>query len=452
MELKQVAAISTLADCAKNIPQRLLDMAVQKGLKLLTQNDDIKKLAAKVNSAQSAVKLIQTIAEKITLLKEDPDTFLKDVLSAQGLTGTALQAKIEALTQKYSALNNVSQLIDKALTSGICGQQNFYPDGSAAPKPSLFPTDVLPEQIPGVIAGVQNEQYDFSQKDKYDAIIFQIKEVLAIEQTTTTEQSNDLAKMTSVLASVVMGYHDKVSKTRDSSNDKSFYDQFIQLINDEMNRNSIWPNDVKETFKQKSFVSGNIIRDNSDEIREFFNKNLPASGSYVSVGVTVYSGPASDYTTFLDIKPEQRPPELVEYYTNQGYSIPPAGQQTYTNSAGKTFKIGTLNYSDAFTGAYREPLISDYSVASTRFPGGSILLLKNPDGTAYNPTGKNQKGIYKVMDTGSAELTYKKPDIFTLTPKLYKNMASVQVFLVSRGSKTFAPQYQRAQSLYGGGS
>lgn len=440
-ELKHVAAINTLADCAKNIPQRLLDIATQKAFDILRKNDDIKKLAAMVTMAQAAVEVVQNISDNINALKEDPETFLGDVLAAQGLTGDALVAKIESIAQKYPTVNNVMELIDKAMTSGICGQPNFYADGSPAPKPSLTPTDVLPEKIPGVIAGVQNTRYDSSPSDNYGAFLFQIKEQLEVDS--TQEQTPERAKMVSVLTTIVMGYHDRISKTTDSSQDSKFHSDFLANVEDELVRNADWPDDVKATFRTKCDNSAKLIQNNADVIRIYFNRNTPTSGEPVSVGITTYSGPDKDFTTFLDIKPSERPPDVARYWESRGYNI----QKNEANLASRGIKTGTLSYADAYRGVYG-PVESDFTCASSRFPGGSVILLKNPDGTIYNPTGKNPQGLYKVTDTGNAKLTYQKPDIFTNTPELYKNMSSVQVFLVSRGTQT-GPQYRIAQQRYG---
>ncbi len=167
------------------------------------------------------------------------------------------------------------------------------------------------------------------------------------------------------------------------------------------------------------------------------------TGGAVSVGVTTYSGPQSDFTTFLDINPAQRPAKLAEFWTGKGYDI--AAQEAKLKARG--IKTGTLDYDDAFNGAYAK-LESDRTCASCRFPGGSVLAMKNPDGTPYDPTGKNPTGEYTVTDTGNAKLTYDKPDIFTNTPELYRNtLDDIRVFLVSAGTK-MAKQYKVAQSRY----
>lgn len=443
-QLRQVATVTSLADCAKTIPQRLLDMATQKAFDLLRKNEDIKKLAGLVSQAQATVETVQSIADRINAIVEEPETFLNDILAAKGLTGAALQAKIEGIVAKYPGVSNINSLIEKALTSGICGQQNFYADGTPAPKPSLTPTDVLPEKIPGVVAGVQSQRYDTSPKDNYDGFLFQIKEQLEIDN--VQEQSIERGKMMSVLTTLVMGYHDRIAKTTDTSQDAKFKADFEANVADELVRNADWPQDIKDQFEIRTDVSATLIQNNADVIRIFFNRNTPTSGEPVSVGVTTYSGPDKDFTTFLDIKPSERPADLTRYWEGQGKDI----KKNEANLAGRGIKTGTLSYADAYRGAYGA-LESDFTCASSRFPGGSVLLLKNPDGTVYNPTGRNTSGLYKVTDTGNAKLTYQKPDIFTSSPELYKNTSNVQVYLVSRGTQT-GPQYRLAQERYGNGS
>jgi hypothetical protein len=441
-QLKQVASIQTLADCAKTLPQRLLDMATQKALDIIRSNEDVKKLAALVTVVQSNIELVKTISDNIKALKDDPETFLSEVLAAQGLTGNDLIAKIETLTTKYAALNNINELIDKAMTSGICGQKNFYADGSPAPKPSLVPSDVLPREVPGVVAGVSPlVTYDTSAKDNYDAFIFQLKEHVEIDS--IQEQNSERAKMISVVTTLTMGYHDQISRTTDNSSDSSFHDAFVRNVENELTKNGDWPNDIKESYKSRTSAIGTLIRNNADVIRAFYNRNSPTRGKYVSVGITTYSGPDADFTTFLDIRPSERPPELAQMWKNKGFNIP--AQEAKLKARG--IKTGTLPYSYAFKGAYGA-LESDRTCASSRFPGGSVIMLKKPDGTIYDPTGRNPSGLYKVTDTGNTRLTYNKPDIYTSTPEKYSSTESVQVFLVSRGTQE-GPRYRAAQKMFG---
>jgi len=170
------------------------------------------------------------------------------------------------------------------------------------------------------------------------------------------------------------------------------------------------------------------------------NPEVTAGSVETTKGATTYSGPGSDFTTFLDLKPGQRKPEDEAYWRSRGYNI----EQQEQNLNSRGIKTGTLNYSDAFNGAYGQ-LISDQTCASSRWPGDSVLSLTNADGTPFNPIGKNSSGQYRVTDTGNARLTYNKPDIFTNTPDAYKGLDSVVVTPVSLGNKKNS-QYQKAHN------
>jgi hypothetical protein len=449
-ELSQVAEIQSLADCAKNIPQRLLQMAQDKVFALLSSNPDIKKLANTVAIVQKNVETIQAIVKQVQAFAENPETLMQAVLETQGLTGVALQQKMQAITDKFGNVSGLNNIIEAAKSTGICGQQDYYADGSFAPRQILTPTDVAPPLIPGVIAGVQNNTYDSSPKDAYDSFAFQIKEVLELDS--KEPQDSDRAQMISLVTTLVMGYHDSVSKTTDASQDSSLYEKFVVNAEEELARNLGWDDKIKTSFQTRTATGGDLVKRSTSIIRAYYKRSAPIAGTPISIGITSYSGPADDYTTFLDIKPEQRPPELTAKWVAAGKKIPPGNtyQGKDKNGNPKTY-TSTLNYSDAFTGAYGKPLVDNKSCASTRFPGGSIIALRKPDGSVYDPTGKNPSGQYIVDDTGNSENTWNKPDIFTMTPELYTNMDSVQVFLVSKGTKTNKPQYQLAQSKYGSG-
>ena len=165
------------------------------------------------------------------------------------------------------------------------------------------------------------------------------------------------------------------------------------------------------------------------------------AGGPDSIGATTYGGITTDFTTFLDLNPSERPPHVKQMWESKGYNI----AKNEASMRARGMKTGTLSMADTRRGAYGQ-LTENKTVASTRYPGGSVLLLKNPDGSPYDPTGKNPSGRYTVMDTGNASATYRKVDIYTDTPEAYSNLGGVQVHVESIGSKT-GPQYKRAQKM-----
>lgn len=425
-DLNQVAAINSLADCSKNIEQRLLEMATAKAFDILSKNPTVQALAGAVAIAQSSIETIQTITDNVQAFIKKPETLLAALLEAQGLTGEALRMKMQYIADTFGSITGVDAIIRSALSTGVCGLTDYYSDGTVVPKQTITPTDTAPPSVPGVSSAVTST-YDSTPKDMYDEFAFKLRETLEIDD--VSDQDPDRACMISVITTLAMGYHDGISKTLDSSSDAALFDKYRANVELERNNNLGWSDDIKSSYTSRTDLIGTNINRNAQVIRNFYNRNLLPTGTPVSVGVTTYSGPAKDFTTFLDIKTEQRPPELTAYWSSK-YNI--ASQETKMQARG--IKTGTLNYSDAFNGAYGK-LISDKTVASTRFPGGSVIALRNPDGTPYNPSGKNPSGQFTVTDTGNAKLTFAKPDIYTDTPELYTNMGSVQVYLISKGTQ-----------------
>lgn len=439
-EINQVAEIQSLADCAKDLPQRLLKKAEQKAFELVANSPTGKKLAGAVALVVASVETIQTIIDTVQPLIEHPETLAAALLEAQGLTGDALRAKVQYIADTFANVSGLETLLGNINALDICSVSNYSADGSPVQNGVLSPTSNPPGAVFGVDSAVTSS-YDSSAKDAYDEFTFQLKESLEINS--SEDQSADRARMISVVTTLAMGYHDDIAKSNDSSRDDEFFEKYSANVSAEKQRNLDWTPDVKEQFDIRSLNCGNLIRRNTQVIRTFMNRNKPLSGSPISVGITTYSGPDKDFTTFLDIKPSQRPAELTAYWSRK-YNI--ADQER--KLAARGIKTGTLNYSDAYRGAYGT-LISDQTVASSRFPGGSIIALRNSDGTPYNPTGNNASGVFKVTDTGNAKLTYAKPDVFTSTPEKYTNMGSVHVFLISEGSQK-GKQYILAQSKYAG--
>jgi hypothetical protein len=441
-ELSQVAEIQSLTDCSKNIPQRLLQMAQDKAFALLSKNPDIKKLANTVAILQKNVETIKAIVEQVQEFIENPQTLMQAVLETQGLTGVALQQKMQAITDKFGAVTGLNSIIEAAKSTGICGQIDYYADGSFAPRQTLTPTDVMPPQIPGVIAGVQNNTYDSTSKDRYDEFAFQLKEQLEIQSSETQEP--DRAQMMSIITTLTMGYHDSISKTTDASQDNELFKKYTDNVSTETANNLGWAQPIKDSFSRRTTTAGLIIQRNTDVIRAFYNRNKPTTvGNLLSVGVTTYSTPDKDFTTFLDLKPEQRPAELTSYWSSK-HNISSQEQ----NLAARGIKTGTLNYSDTTKGGAYGSMVFDKTCASSRVPGGSVIELRKIDGSIYDPAGQNPSGRYTVTDTGNAKLTYNKPDIFTAYPQKFMNSDSVQVFLISQGNQT-GKQYKLAQQKYG---
>lgn len=438
--------LASIQDCFTNIEDRLMQVAQRKLVDKLMTNENVAQLAATANQAGQIVgNLIANYEAVKTRL--DTLSFGDAILALQKLTGNDRIAAVDKIRQQYEGkITGLNDMLANVANLDICKMDNYKPDGQLIPGQSTIP-NVPPSAFPPYSSPIQTGAAITLVADNYNDLMYLVKDIIQKDQTKLNEPGYQ--EMVTSWYTIVMSYHDKIRQSTDASKDEQFNTEFQASIQYELAKNTKWTSGQKTEYERVTREAGVQIKSGAEDIRRKFMKGSIIPGTLLLTGITVYGKPGEDFTSFLDIKRAQRPQHLVEKYKGmRGVDIPDGG--FYTNSSGGRFKVGTLAYSETSTGAYGKQLTSDKSCASTRVPGGSVLQLRNPDGTPYNPTGNNPDGLVTVEDTGAAKLTYNKVDVFSLTPEKYKNMSSVQVFLVSTGSKTYAPQYKRAQSLYGG--
>ena len=438
---------ANLFDCVMNLEDRIMAKAQEKAMELLTNNSTAKDVVSKLGQVQAYASTLQEVINVAKLIKERD--LLTEIAIAKGLQGLAKVKKVQEILTKFGgAVNNITDMINNLDVLDICSAPNYTANGAILSNGISSPA-IIPMASPPTHPGATVNTQVITAKNDYDGLMFEIKNYTG-KDSSKTGDSSYVSMITSV-NTIALAYHDKLMKSKSNADDARFASEFKTSVGIELNTHNLqWNEEIKTDYNNRCNNIGISLGRSGDIVRAYAMRNQigPVTGSMLSTGVTVYGGPNTDYTTFLDIKPSQRPPELTAYWQSRGYKIPSGN--TYTNSKGKSFRIGTLDYEDAFKGPFSDRLIDGFSCASTRVPIGSVLALKNPDGTPYNPSGKNPSGVYTVHDTGNQELTYKKVDIFALNPEPYKasNMAAVQVFLVSRGSKE-APQYKKAQARFG---
>lgn len=134
--------------------------------------------------------------------------------------------------------------------------------------------------------------------------------------------------------------------------------------------------------------------------------DVKSVGSSQTRTASVYGSVTSDFTTYLDVKPEQRPPEATEYWRSRGYDI--EKQEAQLRSRLNGWKP-SLNLSDTGKGAYlagqgQANLTPGFSVAvpSNNAYGlkpGSFIQIKNSKG---EPIGPNN-GYFQVADKGNSQ-------------------------------------------------
>lgn len=135
------------------------------------------------------------------------------------------------------------------------------------------------------------------------------------------------------------------------------------------------------------------------------NEVVPAGDSQTRK-VSVYGSIFNDFTTYLDVKPEQRPPEATAYWQNRGYNIP---KQEASLAARLRGWKPILNLQDTGRGAFltgqgQGNLTPGFSVAipSNNAYGlkpGGFLYVTNSAGQPIGPNG----GYFQVADKGNSQ-------------------------------------------------
>jgi hypothetical protein len=431
LDLGQVEALGklkSLADCAKSLPDKLMESLKNQAIAKAMEYADGFGILNLVKTATGVLDQVKGVSDTITKIKENPQGLIDSVIKASGAP-----AEIAKLKAKFPTADIDGLLAKGAAICDSLGKIVADPTKTAKPVVKFTPPQI---------------SFDSDRKGNYDNFLFQLRDGLAKDSTKIDFLSKnnpagvgEYISMISAINEIAHKHHDIIAKTAGISGVGGAISSDVEA---EIARHPEWSPETIAEFRKRAATASGQLEKNTDTIQAYQQRSVPVTGGQISTGVTVYSGPDKDYTTYFDIKPSQRPPEVTAYWRSQGKDL--EAQEAKLNARG--IKTGTLNYSDAFNGAYGK-LQSDFTCASTRFKGGSVLALKNPDGTPYNPTGKNVQGLYTVTDTGNAKLTYNKVDIFTSTPEVYKNMDTVGVFLVTEGTKE-GKQYKLAQSQFGG--
>ena len=135
------------------------------------------------------------------------------------------------------------------------------------------------------------------------------------------------------------------------------------------------------------------------------NEVVPAGDSQTRK-VSVYGSIFNDFTTYLDVKPEQRPPEATAYWQNRGYNI---SKQEASLAARLRGWKPILNLQDTgrgalLTGQGQGNLTPGFSVAipSNNAYGlkpGGFLYVTNSAGQPIGPNG----GYFQVADKGNSQ-------------------------------------------------
>jgi hypothetical protein len=367
-DLQLVNQVQSLADCAKNLPHRLMEMGIKKATELVLNNPTAASLIEQIDDLAKKYEAIKKIAELANPKNIKPETLIEALLASQGLTGIALVNKINDIVNNFSDVSGLSDILNNLNNLDVCRTTNYLPGGATVPNPTNIPLATPPPAVGGVIAPVANASYDSQPKDAYDSFIFQLKEYLDKDpQRVAALGDTDLQnyiRMLAVLNTLAYSYHDNISRTTDDSKDVEYKATYLKLVADELAKHPEWDAATKLDYNGRSAAIENEITRNTNVIRSYYSRNSAATGDWIPMYMTVYGSAAIDKTTAQD---QNKADAGVKGY--EGFS--------------------------QSKGAYGATLMEGVSVASNYWTGKTVLEIRYAKD--QTPVGSGQVTVH---DTG----------------------------------------------------
>jgi hypothetical protein len=388
-ELTLVSQIQTLSDCTKNLPHRLMELALRKAEDLILGNPLAQDIIAQLDALNALYNNIKNISELANPKLTKEETLIEALLLAKSLTGIDLVQKINDILNKFGDVVGIDNLIVNLYSLNLCDITNYGPSGVIRPNPTRIPLDTPPPVVEGVANPVGIMSYDSKPKDDYDAFMFQLKEHLNKDPQRIAALSGiDLEKynrMLSLLNTLAYSYHDNISRTVDDSKDEQYKTTYLKLVADELSKHPEWDAATKLDYNGRADVIGNEIGRNVKVIRAYYTRNSAATGEWIPLYMTSYGSAAIDKTTANDISQ------------------------------------GKITASDQFNGAYGVPLVQGTSVASNYFKGKTVLEIRYAkDGS---PVGSGRVTVHDTGGMSNNVIDYYCGDDMTL----YKSIAAAGI-------------------------
>jgi len=433
LDVPQISAISTIAsisDCAKSLPEKLMEAVAAKALSLLLAYIPGLGISNLISQIVNMIEEAEAIIVSIQDIRSNPLSFLDAVLASSGVYAN-INDQIHALEKQFPNIPGITEILK--YINNVCNKQDYGVFGLPSPgriksNPTLQPKIVTPTPMPIFNPASNNV------KNSYDTFLEGLRGAVAKDTPKMTElkkieEGGDITKpfsnymvMITAVTTLIYSYHDDIKITTDSSKDAILQQKYIDNALRIEKSHGEWSAELMMDFNRRITRGKLEIGKNTNVIRAYFMKNVlvPTRG-VENVGCTTYGPASDDPTTAAELR------------------------------SGKVQLEGTRDGDRGAYGILRDGL----TIASTRWPGGSVIALKNPDGTPYNPAGKTTSGQYTVTDTGAytgtgtGSNTYHHPDIFTTNHRLYPSpgIDKVQAFVVSLGTQINS-NYKSAHKLY----
>lgn len=128
--------------------------------------------------------------------------------------------------------------------------------------------------------------------------------------------------------------------------------------------------------------------------------DVKTTGATLNRGVSTYGSIYDDWTSFLDVKASERPPEAQAYWANKGYNVAKGEAQLRSKYPGWYPKLSLANTGQ---GKYVGNIVPGFDVGVAKSYGykpGQMLYITNSAGQPVGPNG----GYFRVGDTGGGSL------------------------------------------------
>ena len=491
-----ISQVSSAGDCFKDIDNLVLDNVQGQVLKAISDIPAAKDLSKNIAKMQEMTDTVKKIGDDINKLKEKN---LSELLKQAGAAGILERIPLIAdIQSKFGdAVEDLNSLVDNITSFDPCSIVDFKIDSSGSPKEIPAPGKFLnepPKAFPSFTPPVNVNYAAEEAKADYRQSMARMGDV--VNDKTNVSKTESGMSMMSSLQYIGRDFHDSLAGTRtpevlpyapETSQDPKAALQ--QAADEELRKNEkTWSSADKQEFKTrvsqlidlgnkdgkiigKHFqikkaeegpeswtgenffkIPDNILSPSSNKKSSESNvtKGTVSIGALASTGITIYGGPDWNYLRFLLIAPEDRPQTLIDYWIDERNKNIEEDTDRLSNQFG--IKLGTRSYNSMFVGVYNEELKSGYSVSSTKFKGGTVLQLKNRDGSIYDPAGINSKGLVTVVDAAEGIKDFSLLNLYVGAEHVEAysktQLQSVQAFLYSSGT-LISTLYTDAQDKWG---
>ena len=491
-----ISQVSSAGDCFKDIDNLVLDNAQEQVLKAISEIPAAKDLSKNIAKMQEMSDTVKKMGDEINELKEkNLSDLLKQAAGAGILERIPLIANIQS---KFGdAVEDLNSLVDNITSFDPCSMVNFKVDANGNAKEIPAPGKFLNEQpkpFPAFTPPVNVNYAAEEAKADYRQAMARMGDVVN-DKTNVSKTVSGMSMMSS-LQFIGRDYHDSLAGTRApevlpyaTERSQDPITALQQAADEELRKNEkTWSSEDKKEFKTRvtqltdlgnkdgSIIGKHFQIKKAEEGPEswtgnnFFNipdnilsptsnkkagdskitKGTVSIGALASTGITIYGGPDWNYLRFLLIAPEDRPQKLIDYWIDERNKNIEEDTNRLSNQFG--IKLGTRSYNSMFIGVYNQELKSGYSVSSTKFKGGTVLQLKNRDGSIYDPAGINSKGLVTVVDAAEGIKDFSLLNLYVGAEHVEAysktQLQSVQAYLYSSGTQV-SSLYTTAQEKWG---